>query len=216
MAQWEFCDDRRTRVLLCASSLLVEAEEEFDADEFDRRHRLALPSDHDIPDGGEAPLRVTLVAGSDEAGKSESDRAMAVAAVALPMEFEEDAIARGLRDSKTCAAQEIAELAEWIESRFAFCTRVIPVSEREQELRAHGGNESRLLASMHADCLRRLYALEEFAIARVDRFAPNRPVAAALASTHPQLLVDECVRGERFPAVAAASVLARFHATPRA
>ena len=41
------------------------------------------------------------------------------------------------------------------------------------------------------------------------RFAPNRPVAAALALTHPLILIDECVRGERHLAVAAASILSR-------
>jgi ribonuclease HIII len=86
---------------------------------------------------------------------------------------------------------------------------VVEPAAREGALRSHGGNESRLLTAMHAECLTELRARGEFAIARVDRFAPGRPVAEEVGRRWPEVLVDECARGERHVAVAAASVVAR-------
>jgi ribonuclease HIII len=213
MAEWEYRDDRGTRVLLLQDGfgqriLLVEAEHDLRADEFDARHRVALPSDRAIPDGGDSPERVRVVGGSDEAGKGERARALVVAAVALPLDDEPEALARGVRDSKLCTSHEVTELADWIATRWSHAVRVIPSEARARALHAHGGNETRLLASMHAECLREVHETQPFSLARVDRFAPNRPVAAACAA----FLVDECVRGERHPACAAASILARAHA----
>lgn len=210
LAEWEYRDDRGMRVLYFAGTLLVEAADgDGAAEEFDARHRCALPSDREIPDGGAAPERVTLIAGSDESGKGERDRPMVVAAVAVPRDAEAEAIARGVRDSKLCSAAEIAELAAWIVRAFACEMRAYAVRERDAALAAHGGNESRLLAAMHAECLRALRGRTEFGLARVDRFAPNRPVAAACGGA---FIVDECVRGEKHVACAAASIVAR-HAT---
>lgn len=205
LAEWEAADDRGTRVRAWAGVVLVEAARDEVADEFDARHRIALPSDGEIPDGGAAPERVELIAGSDEAGKGERDRCLAVAAVVMPVEAEAEAIARGVRDSKLCAAGEVTDLARWLARHFRHEVRMVAPAEREMALREAGGNETRLLARLHADCLRGLHAGSPFALARVDRFAPRRPVAAAF----PEAIVDECVRGERHAACAAASILAR-------
>ncbi len=207
-AEWEYLNDRNTRVRYAEGVLLVEAVDAAHADEFDRVHRTALPSDRALPDGGEPPLHLSASAGSDEAGKSERDRFLAVAAVVVPVAREGEALARGVRDSKSCSAGEVRELARWIAGAFEHATHAIHPSLRGDALRAHGGNESRLLTSMHAQCLRQLHARSAFSLARVDRFAPNRQVASALAVTHPTTIIDECVRGERFIAVAAASLLA--------
>jgi ribonuclease HIII len=205
LAEWEYRDDRGTRIRYWRGTALVEAEDDAQADEFDTRHRTAMPSDGAIPDGGAAPELVALLAGSDESGKGERERSLAVAAVAVPVESEREALARGIRDSKLCTAAEIAELARWIARRFAHAIRVIPRESRSDALHAHGRNESRLLAALHAECLLELHARAPFQLARVDRFAPNRPVARVC----PAFIVDECVRGERHIACAAASILAR-------
>lgn len=205
IAEWEYGDDRGTRVRYWDGTLLVESGCSSRADDFDRDFRCALPSDRDIPDGGVAPEFIAVIAGSDESGKGERDRSLAVAAVAVPRDREDEAIARGIRDSKSCSGGEVAELAQWIEREFDHRVTVIKARERGEALRAHGGNETRLLASMHVDCLRALHERRPFTLARVDRFAPNRPVAEAF----PQAIVDECVRGERHVACAAASILAR-------
>ena len=118
-------------------------------------------------------------------------------------------IARGIRDSKGCTAAEITENAQWIAANLLHEISVIAPQDRANALRAHGDNDSRLLAFMHSECLRRLHARNAFALARVDRFAPNRPVANALAKSLPLTIIDECVRGERHVAVAAASIVAR-------
>ncbi|MFM7050962.1 MAG: hypothetical protein ACKOYN_02350 [Planctomycetota bacterium] len=209
LAEWELLDGAGTRVRIGAGFVLVEAGEWPEAERFDARFRAAFPSERDVPDGGDPPVRVALIAGSDESGKAECDRALSVAAVAMPVALEEEALARGVRDSKHCAAAEIAGLSRWIASVCAHEVRSIEPDARAEALRSHGGNESRLLAALHAECLRALHARMEFPLARVDRFAPSRPVAAALAATHEAVLVDECARAERHASAAAASILAR-------
>ena len=209
LAEWEFADGEGTRVRIGGGFVLVEARGWPEAERFDARLRNAFPSERDVPDGGEAPQRVAVIAGSDESGKSEHDRALAVAAVAMPVALEEEALARGVRDSKHCTAAEIAGLARWIASTCEHEVRTVEPSGRAAALHACGGNESRLLAAMHADCLRSLHARTDFPLARVDRFAPSRPVASLLSSIQPRLLVDECARAERHASAAAASILAR-------
>ena len=209
LGEWEYHHDDGVRVRGAGGLVLVEAEDERLAEDFDARHRVALPSDREIPDGGEAPERVAVIAGSDESGKGERDRALAVVAVAVPVHGEHELLARGVRDSKMCTQAEIVALSRWIAAHCAHAVEVVARDDREQALKAHGGNETRLLASMHARALGRLHGTRGFGVARVDRFAPNRPVAAILAGSHPELIVDECSRGERHVACAAASIVAR-------
>ena len=209
LGEWEYHHDDGVRVRGGAGLVLVEADDGRLADDFDARHRTAFPSDRAIPDGGNAPERVAVVAGSDESGKGERDRALAVAAVVVPVAREDELLARGVRDSKMCAQVEIASLSRWIALHCAHAVEVLARDEREAALKSNGGNETRLLAAMHAKALAALHGATGFALARVDRFAPNRPVAAALAGSHPALIVDECSRGERHVACAAASIVAR-------
>jgi ribonuclease HIII len=212
LAEWESLDDAGTRVRGLAQLVLVEARDAAQAAAFDARFREAFPSEREIPDGGAAPERVTVEAGSDESGKGDPSQSIAVAAVAVPVAREDEARARGVRDSKSCAPAEIAALSEWICRSFAHEIRVVAPHARAEALRAHAGNESRLLAAMHAECLRGLRARVGFTLARVDRFAPDRPVARGLAAEWPDGIVDESPRGERHVSCAAASIVARAHA----
>ncbi len=212
LGEWEYRHDDGVRVRGGGGDggiVLVEAEDARLADDFDARHRVALPSDRDIPDGGDAPERVAVIAGSDESGKGEREGPLAVAAVAVPVSGEHELLARGVRDSKMCAQTEIAALARWLAAHCAHAVEVMAAEERASALRTSGGNETRLLAAMHARALARVHGAAAFPLARVDRFAPNRPVAAAMAASHPGVVVDECSRGERHVACAAASIVAR-------
>ncbi len=214
MADWECVDDKGTRVRCAGGALLVEAGSEALADAFDAQFRIALPSEHAIPDGGPPPQRVEVIAGSDESGKGDRAYALAVAAVLVPCAREHDALLRGVRDSKACAARDVRDLSWWIQQEFACEVRVIPPETRDQVLHRHGGNESRLLAAMHAECLCALRARHGFLLTRVDRFAQGRPVAVLVTRGYSEMLIDECVRGERHVAVAAASIVARSLAQP--
>jgi ribonuclease HII len=209
LGEWEYHHDDGVRVRGGAGLVLVEADDGRRADDFDARHRTAFPSDRAIPDGGDAPERVAVVAGSDESGKGEREGPLAVAAVAVPVSSEHELLARGVRDSKMCTQTEIAALARWLAAHCAHAVEVVAREERASALRSSGGNETRLLAAMHVRVLAALHATRAFSLARVDRFAPNRPVAAALAASQPALIVDECARGERHVACAAASIVAR-------
>ena len=209
LGEWEYRHDDGVRVRGARGLVLVEAEDARLADDFDARHRVAFPSDREIPDGGEAPERVAVIAGSDESGKGERDRALVVAAVAVPVAGEHELLARGVRDSKLCTQAEIASIARWIAAHCAHAVEAVARDDRDEALRAHGGNETRLLASMHARAVSKLHGSMAFPLARVDRFAPNRPVAAILAGSLPTVTVDECSRGERHVACAAASIVAR-------
>jgi ribonuclease HIII len=209
LGEWEYRHDDGVRVRGGGGLVLVEAAYERLADDFDARHRHALPSDREIPDGGDAPERVAVIAGSDESGKGERDRALAVVAVAVPLADEHELLARGVRDSKMCTQAEIGALSRWITAHCAHAVEVVAREGREAALKAHGGNETRLLAAMHARALASLHGTRAFGVARVDRFAPNRPVATVLAGSHAGVIVDECARGERHVACAAASIVAR-------
>jgi ribonuclease HII len=217
IAEWECVDDAGTRVRCAEGFVVVEAPSVAAATEFDARYRLAFPSERAIPDGGDPPQSVEVVVGSDESGKGDASQAFAVAAVAVPCEREYEALARGVRDSKTCDTREIFELSHWIKQEFSCAVRVIAPEARDAALRAHGGNETRLLTALHVECLRecvsdlaRTSARSQASLfVRVDRFASGRLVAAALAKEWPEVIVDECVRGERHVAVAAASIVAR-------
>ncbi|MBI1303683.1 MAG: hypothetical protein GC172_07840 [Phycisphaera sp.] len=213
LGEWEYRHDDGVRVRGGGggggSIVLVESEDGRLADDFDARHRIALPSDRDVPDGGDAPEGVAVIAGSDESGKGEREGLLAVAAVAVPVSVEHELLARGVRDSKMCAQTEIAALARWLEVHCAHAVEVMAREERASALRSSGGNETRLLAAMHARVLARVHGAAAFPLARVDRFAPSRPVAAAMAASHPEVVVDECSRGERYVACAAASIVAR-------
>ncbi|MCE2885704.1 MAG: hypothetical protein LW806_12515 [Planctomycetaceae bacterium] len=207
--EWECVDGSGTRVRCAGSIVLVEARDDGAAKGFDARFRLAFPSEGDLPDGGAPPEIVRWIAGSDESGKGERLQALAVAAVALPIELEDEAVVRGVRDSKVCTQAEISELARWIAAHCPHAVETVEREGRDEALKSHGGNETRLLAAMHARVLGRVHAVRGFAIARVDRFAPNRPVAAILAGSLKDVIVDECARGERHVACAAASIMAR-------
>jgi len=209
IGEWEYHHDDGVRVRGGGGLVLVEADDARLATEFDARHRVAFPSDREIPDGGDAPERVAVIAGSDEAGKGERDRAIVVAAVAVPVAEEHELLGRGVRDSKMCTQAEIVALARSIAAHCAHAVEVVARDDRDTALKAHGGNETRLLAAMHARALTRLHGSAAFLLARVDRFAPNRPVAAILAGSHAGVIVDECARGERHVACAAASIVAR-------
>lgn len=207
--EWECADGTGTRVRCAGSTVLVEARDDETATGFDARFRMAFPSECDLPDGGAPPELVTWIAGSDESGKGDRSQALAVAAVAVPVELEGEALARGVRDSKVCTRAEIAELARWIAARCPCAVETVGREGRDEALRSHGGNETRLLAAMHARVLASVHVASGFAVARVDRFAPNRPVAAILAGSLKDVIVDECARGERHVACAAASIVAR-------
>lgn len=209
LADWEYVDDAGTRVRGAGPLIVVEAVSAAVAEAFDARYRVALPSERAIPDGGAPPECVDELVGSDESGKGDRAQALVVAAVLVPCARERELMARGVRDSKTCDGHEVRALSRWIQREFAHEVRVIGPEARNSALRAHGGNESRLLAALHADCIGALRGRQECVFARVDRFAPGRPVAALLGRVWTDLVVDECVRGERHVAVAAASIVAR-------
>ncbi|MFM7261636.1 MAG: hypothetical protein ACKO3W_13635 [bacterium] len=208
-AEWECVDGAGTRVCGAGAVVLVEARDDDAATAFDARFRLAFPSEGDVPDGGAPPEIVEVFAGSDESGKGDRMQALAVTAVAVPVELEDEALARGVRDSKVCTRAEIAELARWIAARCPHAVEIVGGEGRDEALKSQGGNETRLLAAMHARVLGRVHGVNGFSVARVDRFAPNRPVAAILAGSLKDVIVDECARGERHVACAAASIVAR-------
>jgi len=148
--------------------------------------------------------------GSDEAGKGESEGPIVVAAVALDPEAAVWLRARGMTETKSIPRGEISAVAAMIEER-CLSSAVRLVSPEEFSEVWVRGNLNRLLAEWHLEVLERVLGeVERVDVVAVDAFDAGglesrlREVVPAEAA-----LVVEPRADERFPSVAAASVLAR-------
>jgi ribonuclease HIII len=125
-----------------------------------------------------------------------------------------------LRDSKELAAARInsaaAEIRRICEGRYAIVT-VMP--ERYNEFMAgtsFGKNSQRILAWMHARCIEDLLEKHtDVKHAICDKFANEAVIQRALQTRGRGITVHQHVRAEADPAVAAASILARWEFTRR-
>lgn len=171
------------------------------------RAREAAPKGTKASDGPMPSAADSL--GSDEAGKGDTFGGLVVAAVHVPADKVEELAATGVADSKTMTDGRIRELAPWLREHFDFEIRDLHAGSYNRERASVGANVNKLLAKLHVDCLQALQQRAGAQVAVVDRFAASAPVAAALKTRVPGLVVHEVPRAERHAAVAAASVLAR-------
>jgi ribonuclease HIII len=156
--------------------------------------------------------------GSDESGKGDYFGPLAVAAFLSDAATDKSLSASGVRDSKKLTDEAALRIAAAIKSDFAARCAVVVLEPVEynaayaKEL-SRGGNLNTLLARLHADVIRRLAPTSagRRPDVIVDAFAKSgaaRDMISAVSAVPPQN-IRMLERAERYPAVAAASVLAR-------
>jgi ribonuclease HIII len=158
--------------------------------------------------------------GVDESGKGDYFGPITAAGVLVTAGTLEQLRPVVLRDSKELAAARInsaaAEIRRICEGSYAIVT-VMP--ERYNEFMAgtsFGKNSQRILAWMHARCIEDILEKHtDVKHAICDKFADESVIKRALQTRGRGITVHQHVRAEADPAVAAASILARWEFTRR-
>jgi ribonuclease HIII len=158
------------------------------------------------------PIDVSTI-GSDEVGKGDYFGPLVVAAVVVHPDQAKALVELGVADSKRLGDERMQRMAGALE-------RLLPHRVEQLEPEAYNTayattpNVNELLADLHVRALTPLVREHPDAIVVVDRFANESLLARRFAAAVPPLpgietRLRQIVRGERHPAVAAASILAR-------
>lgn len=154
-----------------------------------------------------------LWAGSDESGKGDLFGPLVVASVLLTKEQAEKITALGVKDSKQLTDKQIALLAVEIKTGATAykVTSLQPLvyNRLYDAMKAERKNLNDLLAWCHAKVLNELLNEHSFSFAIVDRFCVHDLISRRLKGMPPSFSLLQIPKGERDPAVAAASILAR-------
>jgi len=151
------------------------------------------------------------IIGTDESGKGDYFGPLVVAAVLLRPEDVEVLRTLGVRDSKTVSDKSAREIAEVIQAGYGDRVAVVSIGPRRyNELHTKfGRNLNRLLAWAHARAIEDVLERHECGRALSDKFANDRLILDALLERGKGLKLEQRVRAEAHPAVAAASIVAR-------
>jgi ribonuclease HIII len=145
--------------------------------------------------------------GSDEAGKGDLFGPLVVCSFGLTSKNLKKVLSLGVRDSKNLPKESLHNIAkELLKLSTYSCVVILP--QTYNEIYPDFGNLNKLLAVSHANVIERLYLKLGLKKAVVDKFTKAPYLKRAL--TCPISLVEE-TKAERYPAVAAASILARYH-----
>jgi ribonuclease HIII len=151
------------------------------------------------------------IIGTDESGKGDYFGPLVIAAMLVKPEDVPVLATLGARDSKLVGDREAIDMARQLLD--AYPTRIGVVSigpERYNVLHGEfGGNLNRLLAWGHAAAVAEVLAKEPCGRVLSDKFGNERLIADALKKKDIVVKLDQRVRAESHPAVAAASILAR-------
>jgi len=151
------------------------------------------------------------IIGTDESGKGDYFGPLVTAGFLVRPEDVAVLTTLGVRDSKDIRDREAREMAARLHEAYADRIEIISIRpERYNELHTQfGRNLNKLLAWCHAKVIANLAERHGCTRALADRFAAARVLAAQVAKLAPDVALDQRVRAESHPAVAAASVLAR-------
>ncbi len=148
--------------------------------------------------------------GSDESGKGDFFGPLAVAAFYTDEETTEKLLKLGVRDSKTLSEQQIVAISTSIKKKFRenFSVYVLEPQKYNEEYFKHGQNLNKLLVNAHSAAVKPL--LEKFDVKFVitDKFS-NRALTLENKTNFSDVKFVQETKAEKYPAVAAASILAR-------
>ena len=149
--------------------------------------------------------------GTDESGKGDYFGPLVVAAVLVRPEDVPVLETLGVRDSKSVGDAEALRVADEITTGYGDRVAVVSIPPaRYNELReSFGNNLNRLLAWAHARAIEDVLQRHPCGHALSDKFGAERLIRDALLEKGRGLRLDQRVRAESHPAVAAASIVAR-------
>lgn len=155
-----------------------------------------------------APVERIWRIGVDEAGKGDYFGPLVVAGVCAGEERIDALLKLGVKDSKTLSDAVILKMAKEIRQVVRYSlVRFFP--DRYNALYHRFGNLNKLLAWGHAKAIQVLEAEQPVGYARIDQFAAPWVVESALKQQKVEIQLEQSVRGESDPVIAAASILAR-------
>jgi ribonuclease HIII len=147
--------------------------------------------------------------GVDEAGKGDFFGPLVVAGVCAGEERLDALIKLGVRDSKSMSDQLVRKIAAGIRKTVRYSLIRFP-PPRYNTLYKEFSNLNHLLAWGHAKAIQTLAEEDpSVELARIDQFAAPWVVEKALKKQRVSIRLEQSVRGEADPVVAAASILAR-------
>ncbi len=150
----------------------------------------------------------SLVIGIDESGKGDFFGPLVVAGCVVTDGDLATLDRFGVRDSKAIAPTKLQAIAEQLAGLFPHTVVTIAPAEYNRRYEAIG-NLNKLLAWGHAEVIARLYTQTGARMAISDKFGKPELIENELVDRQIDLNLRQLVRGERLPAVAAASIIAR-------
>lgn len=152
--------------------------------------------------------------GTDESGKGDYFGPMVIAGVLIDSSTETTLNELKVRDSKLLTDKRCRELAAKIRSLLPGKyqeVEIVPESYNRlyDDFKSEGKNLNHLLAWGHARAIESLLQKETCSHAIADQFGDERYIQSKLMEKGKQLQLVQLPKGERYPAVAAASILAR-------
>ena len=148
------------------------------------------------------------IIGVDESGKGDFFGPLVVASLLADQKQLEELADLGVRDSKLIADKKLLGIDEQLRQSFPHAVIIIPPEEynrRWEQIR----NLNKLLAWGHAEAIASVLASHEADLAISDKFGKAVLIENALDERKIAIPLQQLVRGEVVPQVAAASVLAR-------
>lgn len=157
----------------------------------------------------------SLYIGCDESGKGDLFGPLVVAAVYFTPTLAKAIQNLNVRDSKTLSEAEIVKIATALRSEFAdhiVCQTLLPkrYNEMYAAYQAMGKNLNHLLTDLHAQNIRKLTNRYSPNLIILDRFAKEELMQQRLHSLHITTPILQIPRGEQYPGVALASIMARY------
>ncbi len=144
--------------------------------------------------------------GTDEAGKGDLFGPLVVCGFALTNKNLKDVLKLGVRDSKSVPLETLEQTAEALVSlKSHHCVAVMP--ETYNRIYKDFQNLNKLLSLLHANVIDGLYLKTGIKRAVVDKFMSASYIDCYINAP---VEVKEETKAERYPAVAAASILARY------
>ncbi len=154
--------------------------------------------------------------GSDECGKGDYFGSLVVAAFAMDREFESDLAGMGVLDSKRLRDTQIRTIAHKLYEKYndrIACIVIKPIKYNEiiADMQTRKQNLNDLLAWQHGTAI--LQLLEKVPKVQgvlADQFSRQKKVAQFLKGREVGIPIEERPKAESDPAVAAASIIARY------